>query len=755
MIVRRAFLVSLLATAAFAALATSASAVIVHLKSGKAVSYFALRGSGTFQPFDFAFTNLDYNGGPVMSSNTNYAVYWRPSGAPAYPTEYQQGVNQFFEDLAHDSGSHQNVDSVATQYNDAEGEFANYNSHFGGPLLDTDPYPAFGCKATAKCLTDAQLQKELEKFVSANGLPEDFGHEYFLITPPEVEDCFEASEAECSAGTPAAKAKYCAYHSAFETATGGVIIYANDPFVTGNPHCDDGNHPNNKPSDGLIEGGLSHEHNESVTDPGGGSGWADLATGKETGLEDGDKCRGVGEAQEYGEPLGEVEVAGKRFKYNQVINGHFYWYQQEWSNQGHGCRQRFEYSGAQPSATFTSTAGPGTELKFNAGASSAPGGVAHYGWQFSDGSEPVETVEPTVSHTFAKKGLHFVALTVFAANGTSYGSVNKVRTERGGPTAAFSPAAALAGRSASFSSASSDPGGSIVASLWNFGDGSMAETASSSVSHIYAQPGTYTVTLLVLDSVEQIASVSHQIVVDEPPTAAFSVATPSPTAGQPVPFDASASSDPDGSITAYSWSFGDGSAAGAGVAPSHTFAAAGSYTVTLTVTDSAGAQSSVSRVVAVGGPSTLASTPLLSGSPLNPKPPAHSGFAVHASFDAKSGTITVSLSVASAGTLRWLATFANGRFGVFASRVSKCRPGQVRLRGSCRPARVTYGRGSKTAAAGSVTFKIKPTIAARRALRAAARRRKGVPVTLAITFQSVLGGAAVTHATVTTVRLKH
>ena len=129
----------------------------------------------------------------MMASNTNYAVYWHPSGAPSYPSDYQAGVNQYLTDLAHDSGGHENVDSVATQYNDAAGEFANYNSHFGGALIDTDPYPANGCKQATICLTDEQLRSELTKYVKAEGLPLDLAHEYFLLTPPGVEDCFEAS----------------------------------------------------------------------------------------------------------------------------------------------------------------------------------------------------------------------------------------------------------------------------------------------------------------------------------------------------------------------------------------------------------------------------------------------------------------------------------------------------------------------------------------------------------------------------------
>ena len=280
----RSLVPALLAVGVLGLCASSASAVIVTLKGGKTLSYQPLRGKAparTFRPFDLFFTNLDYNGGPVMPSNTNYAVYWRPATAPEYPTDYQPGLNRYFEDLAHDSGGHENVDSVSAQYNDAAGEFANYESHFGGVLIDEDPYPANGCKRATKCLTDAQIQHELEKFIKAQGLPTDLTHEYFLLTPPKVESCFEPGLATtCSAGSEAPF--YCAYHGNFPV-TGGEIIYANDPYVTGITGCDDGNHPNKSTSDGALEGGLSHEHNESITDPEPNNAWSDFATGETTG----------------------------------------------------------------------------------------------------------------------------------------------------------------------------------------------------------------------------------------------------------------------------------------------------------------------------------------------------------------------------------------------------------------------------------------------------------------------------------------
>jgi hypothetical protein len=397
--------------------APAATAIIAHLADGRTLSFEAPPGPPRAPgPFDQMFTNLDYNGGPVMGSNTNYAFYWAPPGAPAYPADYQTGIDGYLEDLAHDSGGHENVDSVAAQYNDPSSSAA-YDSHFGGAILDTNPYPPSGCSEAAICLSDAQIRAELSAYITANGLPADLTHEYFLLTPPGVESCFEGS---CSAGT--ANPGFCAYHA--NAALGaGELIYANLPFLAGGA-CDDGNHPNGTSADATISA-LSHEHDESLTDPEPNSAWTDWATGETTGWESADKCRVFEAAREFGTPLG---TAPNGAAYNQVINGHEYWTQQEWSNQGHSCMQRLTLSGEQAAASFTSQYLSGSQVALDASASSAPGGVVAYEWQFNAGpaGQPQETASSTVTHEFPGQGVWNVALTVFAADGTSSGSAHSV-----------------------------------------------------------------------------------------------------------------------------------------------------------------------------------------------------------------------------------------------------------------------------------------------------------------------------------------
>jgi len=320
--------------------ASSASALIVQLENGKTVSYQPLKSAAGLSALNIrplAASNLIYHGGPVMTSNTNYTFYWSPSGASAYPAGYQTGVNSYLEDLAHDSGGSQNVDSVATQYANGKGEAVAYDSHFAGAILDTDPYPKNGCKKATICLTDAQLQAELSSWITAHGLPKDLSHEYFLLTPPGVENCFEASGAECSAAS--SSPAYCAYHGSFASG-GGKIVYSSDAYVTGVEGCDDGEHPNESPSDGALEGGLSHEHNESTTDPELNAWFAS------NGEENGDKCRTFATSSEFGTPLGKAPDGSR---YNQLINTREYWYQQEWSNEGGTCKQRLAVGAPQVS----------------------------------------------------------------------------------------------------------------------------------------------------------------------------------------------------------------------------------------------------------------------------------------------------------------------------------------------------------------------------------------------------------------------
>jgi hypothetical protein len=107
------------------------------------------------------------------------------------------------------------------------------------------------------------------------------------------------------------------------------------------------------------------------------------------------------------------------------------------------------------------------------------------------------------------------------------------------------------------------------------------------------------------------------------------------------------------------------------------------------------------------------------------------------------------------GRFSWLLTFRNGRFGVFSARVEKCKKGQVKLTGRCRPSLIVFAAGSRTVSgAGSVSVTVKPTASGLSALENALRHKQGLPLTVTLTFQSSLGGGPVSHTQSLTARLK-
>jgi hypothetical protein len=508
---------------------SEASAVFRHIPTGT-VSYQPLRGQATH--FDAVFSNLEYSGGPVMASNTNYTFYWSPSGLPAYPAGYTSGVNQYLTDLGHDRGGHQNVDSVSAQYGDSSGRFSAYSSYFKGQIIDTDPYPANGCPVvapTTHCITDAQIQAEFGKYLNAHGLPRDLTHEYFLLTPPNVESCFDNDPNDpngpyggCSAGE-AVNPVYCAYH--FNGTASPVFVYAVDMYVTGNPGCDDGNHPNG-PSDGVLEGGLSHEHNESITDPLPNSSWTDIGG---TGGEVGDKCDA-----NMGTPLGVHNGAS----YNQVINGHFYWYQEEYSNQGRQCLQRFTLSGALPAVQFTATGQAGDSNTFTA---SAAKGVTEFNWQWNDSpglNNPGELSTPTTSHTFPTSNPYIVGLTVYKADGTSNATGGVVSPGHTGllPGITISPASPRPGQTITFHGLASIDGVPVQDYSWDLGDGSVA--SGSSPTHVYLVGKTYSVRLTMFWAQGQFSAAAGLVSVKlavRNSTATTASAPSTGTRGVPIP----------------------------------------------------------------------------------------------------------------------------------------------------------------------------------------------------------------------------
>ena len=247
-----------------------------------------------------------------------------PFAAPSFLTfdaNYETLIDQYFTDVAQDSDLSSNVYSIAEQYFDGSGPIL-YRSTFAGAYVDNDPLPANGCNdgTNPVCLTDAQLQAEIQSVLTANGWHGTLSNVFFLMTPEGVSSCGDEFSGECSTTA------FCAYHSDFTDSAGERVIYANEPYEGEAAGCSGPGQgfPNDVDADTTINT-ISHEHNEAITDP-FGDAWVTAQN-----EENGDLC-----AYTYGAAHG---TAANGQPYNQLINGHEYSLQQEYSDTGSTCLQ--------------------------------------------------------------------------------------------------------------------------------------------------------------------------------------------------------------------------------------------------------------------------------------------------------------------------------------------------------------------------------------------------------------------------------
>ncbi len=146
------------------------------------------------------------------------------------------------------------------------------------------------------------------------------------------------------------------------------------------------------------------------------------------------------------------------------------------------------------------------------------------------------------------------------------------------------------GASIAFSSAgSSDPDGIIVTYDWDFGDGETG--VGPSPSHIYADNGSYTLTLTVTDDGGVIRLDTTLVTVGNADPTADAGGPYSGGEGSTIAFSGSVSDPGIADTHTFSWNFGDGSGA-SGQTVTHVYADNGLYVVTLTVTDDDGGTNS-------------------------------------------------------------------------------------------------------------------------------------------------------------------
>ncbi|MBV9473929.1 MAG: hypothetical protein JO206_13250, partial [Solirubrobacterales bacterium] len=275
---------------------------------------------------------LVYHGGPVMRGVTLHTIFWAPAGyrfdgSPGAATPgYEQLIQQFLVDVAHDSGTTGNVFSVLNQYPDRAGA-GSYGVAYDpatDSIDDPNPYPSGqGCPSPsgiAACVTDLQLRHEIERVIRS-GPPGERGlnNLWLVFLPPDVDTC--VAIAQCGSDT------YAGYHALLDFGRGSAVyVVVPDPLIESTPPP--GADPQGNPEAELAIDAAAHETAEALSDP-EGTGWMDP-----NGFEVGDKCEN---GPQQGTPLG---FAADGSPYNQVIDGHQYLLQTMWSNPAAGCVQR-------------------------------------------------------------------------------------------------------------------------------------------------------------------------------------------------------------------------------------------------------------------------------------------------------------------------------------------------------------------------------------------------------------------------------
>jgi hypothetical protein len=288
-----------------------------------------------------------YHGGLVMHHLTVHTVFWAPAGfrfdgSPGPPAPgYEQLIQQFFADVAHDSGASSNEFSLLAQYPDVTGP-GNYSISYSpaqDSIDDTHPYPSQGQQCAspsgvATCVTTLEVEQELDRVIAANDPAGRGLHDlWFVFLPPDVDTCIAVQQC----GTNA----YGGYH-ALANFGHGLDIYAlvPDPLIEFTPS--QGIDPEGNPEAETAIDVAGHELAEAITDP-EGTGWLDPQ-----GFEVADKCE-IG--PEDGTPLG---YAPDGSPYNELIDGHPYLLQMMWSNADSGCKQRSPVTTPSPGVATVS-----------------------------------------------------------------------------------------------------------------------------------------------------------------------------------------------------------------------------------------------------------------------------------------------------------------------------------------------------------------------------------------------------------------
>lgn len=220
-------------------------------------------------------------------------------------------------------------------------------------------------------------------------------------------------------------------------------------------------------------------------------------------------------------------------------------------------------------------------------------GLANTSWNFGDNTTS-STANPV--HNYTGAGTYTVTLIATTAYGCADTLTAPVFVDSI-PGTAFSASTECVGDSTLFTNTTT---GNVVTWNWNFGDATSGNTIAP--NHLYANPGTYNVTLTATNNAGCSNFVTQTVTVNIVPVAQFTSNTA--CAGQSTTFTDQTSGAP----ISWSWDYGDATPSGSAQNPTHAYATAGTYTTTLIVASGSGCGDTITGVVTVNPVPTAAFT---------------------------------------------------------------------------------------------------------------------------------------------------
>lgn len=235
----------------------------------------------------------------------------------------------------------------------------------------------------------------------------------------------------------------------------------------------------------------------------------------------------------------------------------------------------------------------GKSITFKDGSSVSNGGtITKWIWNFGDGSAAVTaTTNADQTHTYENTGSYTVTLKVETASGCVSIEDQEQIIVHPNPVVDFSiPNVCLPTGAAQFTDLStiSDGTANLFSYMWNFGDGSPANSAKSPL-HNYNSTGPFTVSLAVTSNNGCTTTQTKPInTIYAEPVASFT-APAEVCLGSAINLT-DQSTAAGSTVTQWLWTFSDGTTSTT-QNPSKIFSAPGSYDITLSVTSAIGCQS--------------------------------------------------------------------------------------------------------------------------------------------------------------------